>query len=494
MICGILAAMALPPIHALPLLWISFPCLIWLLDGDESNKEAFNDGWWFGFGHFSLSFYWISHALLIDPLRFGYFVPIAVFGLSGFFGVFVGATALFARLIAQPKTSRVLTFALIWILFEWVRSWVFTGFPWNLIGSVWMPILPMIQFTAIVGTYGLGLLTVIVATIPVLLIQPSKLNQNFVVTIMVILAIIVTWGSFRLTNGSTNPVPDVRLRLVQPNIKQTLKWNNELRMIHLREHLNLTMSPGWDNVTDVIWSETAAPSFLEQDATVRQMLVEVTPHLGVLIVGAVRRTALGEVPFRIWNSLLAMTSNGKIVGTYDKAHLVPFGEYMPLSSLFVFNKITAGNIDFTPGTGSKTLILPRLPPVGPLICYEVIFSGAVVDQKNRPAWLLNLTNDGWYGISAGPYQHFAATRLRAVEEGLPLVRVANTGISAVIDPYGRVISKLSLGKRGIIDSYLPQPLSVISPFAKFGVLSSFIFWILTAFCDILLTWLFRNNS
>jgi apolipoprotein N-acyltransferase len=171
----------------------------------------------------------------------------------------------------------------------------------------------------------------------------------------------------------------------------------------------------------------------------------------------------------IWNSLQALNHQGEIVATYDKAHLVPFGEYVPLRGILPLAKITAGGINFTAGKGAATVDLPGLPPASPLICYEVIFPGEVVDRANRPSWLLNLTNDGWFGLSAGPYQHLAAARLRAVEEGLPLVRAANTGISAVVDPYGRVIGEIPLGTQGVLDSTLPLALSPSAPFAAIGL-------------------------
>jgi apolipoprotein N-acyltransferase len=490
---GLLAALALPPIHALPLLWIAFPGLIWLLEGARKSKEAFADGWWFGFGFFSLGLYWIAYALLVDPVRFGWLVPFAVFGLGALLGVFTGAATVFAQRLAPPGVSRVLALAVAWVFFEWVRSWIFTGFPWNLIGSVWMPVLPVVQFAAIAGTYGLGLLTVILAAMPSVLVRPFRANRMAMLASVLVMAAIALWGGIRLTDGTTATVPDVRLRLVQANIEQTLKWKPEMRMAHLQEHLALTRSPGWEQVTDVIWPETAAPSFLERDGMARHLMAAVTPPGGLLITGAVRGTPPGVEPFRIWNSLLALGDHGDIVGTFDKAHLVPFGEYVPLHDLLPMDKITPGSIDFTPGAGAATLDFPGLPALGPLICYEVIFPGEVIDRSHRPAWMLNLTNDGWYGISAGPYQHFAAARLRAVEEELPLVRSANTGISAVVDPYGRVLAALPLGTRGVLDAPLPRALPASLPFARVGILSSFLLLVLASLVAVLWARLVRQS-
>ncbi len=469
---GVGAALALPPVHVIPLLWLAFPGLVWLIDGSSRDRGAFAAGWWFGFGHFSAGFYWIAHAMLVDPVRFGWMIPFAVFGLGGLFAVFPGLVAYGARRLAPPGVARVLWLAAGWTLFEWVRSWFLTGFPWNLIGSVWMPVLPVVQIASIVGTYGLGLLTVFAAAIPAVLVRPSPARRWAVAAGLALLLLGGLWGAWRLPAGPTPTVPDLRFRLVQANIPQTLKWKPEMRLQHLRENLALSLSPGFDRVTDVIWPETAAPSFLAQDAGARQALASAVPPGGLLIAGTARGTGPGVEPFQIWNSMQAVDGTGRIVATYDKAHLVPFGEYVPLRGVLPLAKLTAGGIDFTAGKGPVTVELPGLPPVSPLICYEVIFPGAVVDAAHRPGWLVNLTNDGWFGMSAGPYQHFAAARLRAVEEGLPLIRAANTGISGVVDPYGRVVAELPLGRKGIVDSQLPQPVPA-TLYARLGNLTVF---------------------
>ena len=195
----------------------------------------------------------------------------------------------------------------------------------------------------------------------------------------------------------------------------------------------------------------------------------VVPRDGLVISGALRKSSAGNAELmELWNSVYAIDDQGRIAGSYDKFHLVPFGEYVPFRQVLTFAKITYGAIDFSAGPGPRTLRLPGLPPVSPLICYEIIFPGRVADRQDRPAWLLNITNDAWYGRSSGPYQHFAAARLRAVEEGLPLVRVAGTGISAVVDAYGRTVARLGLGRAGVIDSALPAPLAGATPYGRLG--------------------------
>jgi apolipoprotein N-acyltransferase len=275
-------------------------------------------------------------------------------------------------------------------------------------------------------------------------------------------------GEMRLSGASDETVPGVRLRLVQPNIPQALKWKRELRQGHVLKQLEMSKQPAGHGPppTHVIWAETAVPYFLTETPGLAEILGAVAPPGGLLITGAPRTTAGGEMPKRFWNSLHAIDSDGRIRGTYDKHHLVPFGEYVPFRGILPLGKLTAGRQDFSPGPGVETLEWAGLPPVSPLICYEIIFPGRVAAVP-RPQWILNLTNDAWFGFSTGPYQHFAASRLRAVEEGLPVVRVANTGISGVVDAHGRVIKQLSLGQTGIIDSPLPVALTSGTPFSRF---------------------------
>ncbi|MDR3440424.1 apolipoprotein N-acyltransferase [Telmatospirillum sp.] len=485
MLLGILAALALPPLYVLPVLWVSFPGLVWLLDGAGRQRRAFADGWWFGFGHFSAGLYWIAYALLVDPVRFGWMVPFAVCGLGGLLGVFTGTATWVAFRWSRPGLARIALLAAAWVFLEWVRSWILTGFPWNLLGSVWLVWLPVAQFAAIAGSYGLSLLTVLVGAAPALLLDPRRLHRLAAPGILILLLAIGAWGTVRLHGGPLPSVPGVRLRLVQANIEQTLKWNPEMLAQHFRLHLELTQSAGWDKITDVIWPETATPYLLDEDAVARRLIAQVTPPGGLLITGALRRTGPGVKPFRIWNSLQAVDGQGEVVGTYDKAHLVPFGEYVPLHDVLPLARLTAVAQDISAGPGVSSIDLPGLPTAGPLICYEVIFPGEVVDKAHRPAWLLNVTNDGWFGISAGPHQHFAAARLRAIEEGVPLVRAANTGISAVVDSFGRVAAELPLGTQGVLDADLPKAFPGILSYARYGNTVPLILVLVVAFCAVM---------
>ncbi len=478
---GAAAAFALPPLHLLIVLVPSFVGLVWLIDSAGRPRRAFAAGWWFGFGYFTAGLYWIAFALLTFPERFGWMVPFAVFGLAGGLALFPGAAALLTHRTCaalsgnrpgNAGSGRVLILAAWWVAMEWLRGWALTGFPWNLMGTVWTVSDGVIQGAAVSGVYGLSLLAVTVAAMPAVLADEGSSTVRRTAPVVAVLAVLVAvWGGgvARLAGAGDETVPGVRLRLVQPNIEQRLKWKPELRWQHISRQLRMSVAtaPGEQPPSHVIWAETSVPYFLTDDPELLAVIGAAAPD-GLMIVGAPRSTPPGEEPFRIWNSIVAVDPQGAVAGVYDKFHLVPFGEYVPFPRLLRFAKITAGSTGYTPGPGLRTLRWPGLPPVSPLICYEVIFPGRVADPGDRPQWLLNLTNDAWYGRTPGPYQHFAAARLRAVEEGLPLVRVANTGISAVVDAYGRTRGRLELGREGVLDSDLPVALEGTTPYGRLG--------------------------
>jgi apolipoprotein N-acyltransferase len=464
---GALAALAMPPTFALPLLFVALPGLVWLTDGARDWKGSFLGGWYFGIGFFAAGLYWISYALLVDPERYGWLVPFAVGGLGAGLGIFSGLATLIVWLTRVGGVGRVLMLAAVWTALEWVRGWILTGFPWNPIGHAWAFDAGPIQLAALVGVYGLSLMTVAMAA------MPAVMRTKPVIVALVVPALVWLGGQARLTIEGPAPQTDVHLAVVQPNIPQTLKWDERLAGQHVAKLLSLSRArpkPVRTNteeddtrpepprrVTHVIWPESAIPSAIDFNAR-HSVLAEVVPPGGALITGATRIEGRG-LDLKAWNSLAVMDGEGRIVTTYDKHHLVPFGEYMPLRGFLPFDKLAVGAVDFTAGPGPRTIPIPAAPPVSPLICYEAIFPGEVVDASHRPQWLLNVTNDAWFGISSGPHQHFASARLRAVEEGLPLVRAANTGISAVIDPYGRVLARLGLDEAGTIDAALPAALT-----------------------------------
>ena len=469
---GAVAATAFPPVHLVILLIPAFVGWLWMIEGTSGWRRAFGAGWWFGLGHFTAGLYWITNALLVYPERFGWLVPFAILGLSGGFAVFPALAAAVVRLLPVDRPGRLLALALAWSATEWLRTWVLTGFPWNLVGTAWSFSPAALQPAALFGVLGLGLITVFVALLPALLAEERLSVRRAgigVVAGFAVIAVLWAGGGARLADATSETVPDVRLRLVQPNIPQKLKWHPDLRDKNLVQQVILSRQPAVSGAepTVVIWPETSATFFLATDKERRGLLAKAAPAGGLVIAGAPRRSPPGQ-PYGVWNSLHAVDPDGHVLGTYDKAHLVPFGEYIPLRSLLAgVPKITEGRQDFSPGRGLSTLRLPGLPPFSPLICYEVIFPGAVARDDDRPAWILNLTNDAWYGYSSGPFQHLAAAQMRAVEEGLPLVRVATTGISAVFDAYGRKVAELELEQAGNLDTSLPTALPP-TLFARYG--------------------------
>lgn len=471
---GIALAATLPPVHALPLFPAALAGLIWLIAGARTPFSAFATGFWFGFGFFLAGLYWLGYALMTDAERFGWLVAPAVIGVAAGLALFHAVGALLLYWLRLKGLWRVLAFALIWSGLEWLRGHILSGFPWNLAGSAFALSDAMIQLSALLGAYGLSLVMVFAGALAALLGEPASSRRRYAVPAMVAIFLTV-WlgGTIRLALA---PALDAEasattpwLRIVQPNIAQSVKWRDDKRADIVAHHLSLTMRPSAWPLDLVIWPEAAIPFVVDEDPTVLTYLSERLPAGSMLIAGAPRRVEDAAGRLSVWNSLQAITADGRLIATYDKHHLVPFGEYVPLRELLGLNKLTPGALDFSEGPGPRTLMLGNLPPFSPSICYEAIFPDGVVDSAGpRPAWLLNITNDGWFGITSGPYQHLASARLRAVEQGLPLVRAANTGISAIVDPYGRVLQRLSLGAEGVIDAALPAPASVVPPYGRVG--------------------------
>ena len=480
---GALSALALPPWHFVPLVVPAFTGLLWLLDAAALSsrplRAATLTAWLFGLGHFLVGLHWIAEPFLVDAARHGWLIPFALTGMAGGLALFPAAAGLItvglSRRFALDGIGRVLAFAAVWVLLEWVRSWLFTGFPWNLVGYVWAATPEVMQAAAFAGIFGVSLMTVVAGAMPAVL--GTGRGARAVLTVLLFTAILpaAVWGggAMRLAaaplyaaDDTRAMVPGVRLRIVQANIPQRQKWQSQLRAGHLQRHVAMSQQQSSNPPTHVIWPETAAPFFLANDDAVRAAAALAVPRDGVLITGAPRRG--GPEGARFWNSAHAITGDGQIIASYDKAHLVPFGEYVPLRGVLPIDKLVPGQGDFTAGPGRQTMTIPGLPPVSPLICYEAIFPGAAVSADARPGWLLNLTNDAWFGTFAGPQQHFAIAATRAIEEGLPMVRAANTGISAVVDPYGRPIAMLGLGVEGVIDSGLPRALQTPPPYARWG--------------------------
>jgi apolipoprotein N-acyltransferase len=483
---GASTALALPPVYIVPLMVPAVVGLLWLAGGTTRVRGAFWVGWAFGLGHFTAGLYWIGIAFFVDAARHAWMMPFAVLGLAAGLAIFNGL--MLAGLRALPlwdrpsntaqAWARVLALAALWTVAEWVRGQILTGFPWNLAATVWGFWPAAQQAAALVGAWGLSLLTVLAAGLPALLGWTASRRAAWTGAgaSLAVVAILIGGGLLRLQAApevGQQVHADVRLRLVQPGIPQHLKWRDDLRLAHVRKHVELSRRPGFDSRTHVIWPETAVPYFLSRQPELRGLLARAAPADGALLTGAPRMGARdGRRVYH--NSLIALGPEGQTLGSYDKVHLVPFGEYVPLRQYLPLPKLTQGSSDFTPGDGHAALDLEGLPPFSVLICYEAIFPQEIVKPGTRPAWLLNVTNDAWFGVSSGPYQHLASARLRAIEQGLPLVRAANTGISTVVDPWGRTQGRLGLQRVGILDAALPQAIAGGTFYSLFGDLVAFV--------------------
>ena len=488
LLLGSIAALALPPLHIWPILVPSFVGLCWLIEGSSLTKRsqpktskvvsmwlAFSSGWWFGLGYFVAGLYWVSLSFFVDAAKFAWLAPFAVFFLSAGMALYIGFAALATYVSTRQGPHRVLLFSFWWVIFEWIRGWAFSGFPWKLLGSVWTFSEPMIQITAITGVLGLSLITVLAASVPAVL-GDKNIGRNKRLTIFltpgIILVLIWIGGNIRLQYATNKNVNGIYLHLVQPNISQKDKWKGSLKKHHIDKLLRLSeknKKAVTDRITHTIWPETATPLYLSSFRKAVKLVSAAAPIGGALITGAPRQATAPSGLRKIWNSIHVIDSFSVIRDTYDKHHLVPFGEYIPFRNIIGISNLTGGRIDFSRGVGSKTLNVPGAPPALPLICYEAIFSLQTIKNKKnhpRPGWLLNLTNDAWFGSSSGPYQHFAAAQLRSVEEGLPLIRVANTGLSGVIDSYGKVRIKTKLNEETSVTSGLPIALSEATWFSK----------------------------
>lgn len=472
LVLGVIGVGALPPWFVYPCLFIAFSGLILLLDRAQTRGEAMKIGYAFGFGFFSVGLAWVSRALMIEGMGFEALAPLPPIG----FGVWGGLFPMLASVVAwyAPRgVRRALAFAGAWTLSEMFRAWFLTGFPWNLIATVWTDCPVVLQTASLFGAYGLGMVTVFAASLFGLMKRPLRQKANLIAVVpFVILSVLAGFGGYRLKAvENVKPINGVLLRLVQANIPQGQKWSSDQAERNLMKHVHLSRAKGAEKVTHVLWAETATPFRLTQDEFARGMITSALLPDAILLAGSLRTEPdrFAVPPYKLYNSIVAVNDIGKVLGQYDKSHLVPFGEYAPLTSVFPFmRKLTPGAIDFSRGKGVRTTNIPRTLPVGMLVCYEVIFPAHVVDEAERPYWLMNATNDGWYGISAGPYQHFAAAQMRAVEEGIPLARVANTGISGMIDAYGRITASLPLGTEGVLDVELPRRTEQPTLYARFG--------------------------
>jgi apolipoprotein N-acyltransferase len=474
LVAGALSALAMAPFNAWPILFLTFPVMVWLIDGAGAGRwrgvpAAAMAGWWFGLGYFVPGLYWIGYAFLVDASTFAWLMPFAVLGLPAYLALFTAFGFALARLLWTRDASRVIALAASLTVSEWLRGHVLTGFPWNTFGYALTEPLALAQTASLIGLWGLTFLSVAIFASPAVLIDGSSRGRRPWIAPAMALLVLIAMGVFgvvRLALQPTTTIANVKLRIMQPNLQQDVRFNYSAKADVMQKYLALSdrasgpQSTGVRDASILIWPESAFPFFLTHEADAMAQIADLLPKGTILITGSVRAPDLppGVRITRAYNSIYAIDHDGSVLSIYDKLHLVPFGEYLPFQDLMEkwgFVQLTKVQGGFIPGLRRRPMELPNAPRVLPLICYEAIFPGDVASRDDRPGWIVNLTNDGWFGISTGPYQHLQQARLRAIEQGLPLVRAANTGISAVIDPVGRIVARLGLGLEGVLDSSLP---------------------------------------
>jgi apolipoprotein N-acyltransferase len=478
LVAGALSALAMAPFNAWPILFLTFPVMVWLIDGAGAGRwrgvpAAAMAGWWFGLGYFVPGLYWIGFAFLVDAPTFAWLLPFAVLGLPAYLALFTAFGFALARLIWTREITRVIALAASLTLSEWLRGQVLTGFPWNAFGYALTEPLALAQTASLIGLWGLTFLSVAIFASPAVLIDGNTRGRRPWIAPVMALALLVAMGIFggvRLALQPTALVAKVKLRIMQPNLQQDVKFNYAAKAEVMQKYLALSdrasgpQSTGVRDANILIWPESAFPFFLTREADAMAQIAELLPRGTILITGSVRAPDVppGVRVTRAYNSIYVIDHDGSVLSVYDKVHLVPFGEYLPFQDWMEklgFVQLTKVHGGFIAGARRRPMDVPGAPRMLPLICYETIFPGDVASRDDRPGWMINLTNDGWFGNSTGPYQHLQQARVRAVEQGLPVVRAANTGVSAVIDPVGRIIARLGLGVEGVLDANLPTAIA-----------------------------------
>ncbi|MGA2791919.1 MAG: apolipoprotein N-acyltransferase [Roseiarcus sp.] len=497
-LAGAVGALALPPFEFWPAMMAPMMAAVWLIDGSanvgaggrstvRSVRSAFAAGWWWGFGYFVAGLWWLGHAFLVEADKFAWALPLGVLALPAGLAFFPALGFAFARLLWSSGPARILALAVGLCASEWLRAVVLTGFPWNEFGMALGQNLVLAQFASIAGLHGLTLLTVAIFAAPATLADEG--NGRWLARPIVLgfaaLAALAAFGAFRLSAPDAPLIADVKLRIMQTNMAQDDSFAARNKDAIMQRYLDLSdratspNSTGVADVTHLIWPESAFPFLLARDPKALAQIADLLRGGATLITGAARlaEPMPGDRRAHYFNAIQVVDRHGALLDRYDKIHLVPFGEYLPWADLLDRLGVTQfvhfpGGFDA--GSGPAVLHAPGLPDALPLICYEAVFPqdiGALFrPNDSRPAWMLNLTDDAWFGLTPGPYQHFAQARLQTIERGLPLVRAANGGLSAVVDGLGRVIAQLPLGVESVLDSPLPAPRPPTF-YSRFGALA-----------------------
>ena len=481
-LAGLISALGFQPVGLWPLTIFAFAALLWLVADAPRLRSALARGWWFGLGQFVLGLNWIATAFTYQAAMPPWLGWLAVVLLSLFLAVYPAAAAGLAwrwslplpfrgegksykpRSSGRNRLAFVLLFAAAWIVTEWLRATLFTGFAWNPAGVALLD--SGLAAPAIwIGTYGVSGLVLLFAGLFYIGLAGRGDRRT---AALLALAVIASAGAAWLFSPAPSAGSGPMARIVQPNIGQEQKWSPEFAARNMARLGELSRAPGRAVPRLLIWPEAAITEPLQDErrlldyqhgvlATRREVQSLLAPGDTLLTGGITVQSRDGLNATGAPNSVFAMTPDGRVHGRYDKAHLVPYGEYLPMRPLLSaigLSRLAPGDLDFDPGPGPRTLEIPGIGPVGFQLCYEIIFSGEVVDPFRRPAFIFNPSNDAWFG-AWGPPQHLAQARLRALEEGVPVVRATPTGISAIVDARGRLLRAIPHGEMGVIDARLP---------------------------------------
>ncbi|MBU0584542.1 MAG: apolipoprotein N-acyltransferase [Alphaproteobacteria bacterium] len=493
---GALAVLTQAPFDFFAVGFVSFPVLVWLLDGATVPRPAaltrrlapaLSIGWWFGFGYFLAGLWWIGNALLVEADSFAWALPIAVVGIPALLAIFYAFACALAWLLWTNNISRIAALAFAFGLAEWLRTFLFTGFPWNPIGFAAMPTPLLMQSVKLVGVIGMNALAVFIFSMPALFAARRNLGLG-VAAALALVAAHLGYGFLSMGARLPETAQTLPVRIVQPAVDLSEKWDNSVRDRIFATTLELSARPpeaGMPAPKLILWPETAVPFLFTDRPDALAAIGEMLQPGQLLLTGAVRaEPGSGTDAPRYYNAVIAIDDSGEIADAVDKVHLVPFGEYLPFSGLLArlgIEQLVAGPMNFVAGSQRHPLALPGGIVGLPFICYEIIFPDIVAVDVTSPGVIVNVTNDAWFGETPGPYQHFRQAQVRSVESGMPLLRAANTGISGVIDPRGRIVDGLAMNSRGILDVELAVPASARNSYPQARLVGFAILLILALF-------------
>ena len=467
---GALAALGQAPFDFPLVCFVSFPVLVWLIDGSTAPadarllgrlKPAFAAGWQFGFGYFLAGLWWVGSAMLYEGDTYAWALPFVVLGLPFLLAFFYGFAAALARLLWSEGLGRVFALAFAFGVAEWLREFLFTGFPWNPVGFAAMPAPMLKQSAGLVGTIGMNTLAVLVFSLPAALSGPRGRKLASMLALLLIGAH-VAYGAYATSRPAPADMSGVSVRVVQPSIDLSRKWDAANRDQVFKKLMDLSARPpaqGAARPQLIVWPETSMPFLLSERPDALSAIGALLEDDQQLLAGVVRQEG-ADAGALYYNSIVAINSNGEIVDAVDKIHLVPFGEYLPFSDLFAalgVNQIVGGPMNYVAGARRHAIAAPGGLAAIPYICYEIIFPALMPSPAPAKSFIVTITNDAWFGVTPGPYQHLRQAQVRAVETGLAVVRSANTGMSAVIDARGRIVDALALNAVGTIDAVVTAP-------------------------------------